>query len=75
MIMKRRSLSLTLAAALMLGSLWGCAAPDKSMRTTGQSGDELERSGDALFRSGDFPMAFVQYERSLRLDPQNTRVL
>ena len=71
---RRRSFTLILTIAFILESLW-CAGPGTSMRTTDQSGDELERSGDALFKNGDFPMAFVQYERLLRLDPENTSVL
>ncbi len=38
------------------------------------TGDELEMSGDAFLEKGNLPMAFVQYEKFLRLDPENARV-
>jgi len=36
---------------------------------------ELERSGDLLFSRGNLHMAFVEYEKCLKEDPKNTRIL
>jgi hypothetical protein len=36
--------------------------------------DEYEKLGDALLRKGNLHLAFMQYERSLRLNPDNIRV-
>ena len=36
---------------------------------------ELERAGDILFSQGNLHMASVKYTKSLKLDPDNTRVL
>jgi tetratricopeptide (TPR) repeat protein len=36
--------------------------------------DEYERLGDALLRKGNLHLAFFQYERSLKLNPNNIRV-
>ena len=38
------------------------------------TGDDYERLGDVYFSKGDSVMAFVQYEKSLRLTPDNTRI-
>ena len=38
------------------------------------TGDELEMSGDAFLAKGNLPMAFVQYEKFLRLDSGNARI-
>ena len=38
------------------------------------SGDEYERLGDALLSKKNLYMAYVQYEKSLKLNPQNIRV-
>lgn len=35
---------------------------------------ELEQAGNLMFLRGDFSMAFVQYEKCLSLDPENTHV-
>jgi tetratricopeptide (TPR) repeat protein len=37
--------------------------------------DELEQMGDVLLSRGDLQMAFVRYDKSLQLNPDNTRVL
>ena len=39
------------------------------------TGAELERAGDILFSRGNLHMASVKYTKSLKLDPDNTRVL
>jgi tetratricopeptide (TPR) repeat protein len=36
--------------------------------------DEYERLGDVLLRKGNLQVAFLQYERSLKLNPDNIRV-
>ena len=36
--------------------------------------DEYEASGDIYFKNGDYYMAFVQYEKSLKLRPNNVRI-
>ena len=38
------------------------------------TGEELEASGDRYFGNRDYYMAFVQYEKSLELQPDNIRV-
>jgi tetratricopeptide (TPR) repeat protein len=38
------------------------------------TGDELERSGDLLLSRGNLDKAFVQYEKALKLKPDNIRV-
>jgi tetratricopeptide (TPR) repeat protein len=38
------------------------------------TGDELERSGDLLLSRGNLSKAFVQYEKALKLKPDNIRV-
>jgi len=39
------------------------------------TGAELERAGDILFGQGNLHMASVKYVKSLKLDPDNTRIL
>jgi Flp pilus assembly protein TadD len=38
------------------------------------SSDEYEQRGDALLNKGNLYLAYVQYEKSLKLKPDNTRV-
>lgn len=38
------------------------------------SAEGLETSGDLHFANGDLSMAFVQYEKSLRMNPDNARI-
>jgi Flp pilus assembly protein TadD len=38
------------------------------------SAEGLETSGDLCFANGDLSMAFIQYEKSLRMNPDNARI-
>jgi len=39
------------------------------------SGNELETLGDTYFANGNLPSAFMNYEKALRINPKNARVL
>ncbi len=47
------------------------APPDKLPKMTGLDHEKL---GDTYFRQGNHEMAFVQYEKALRLHPSNARI-
>ena len=53
-------------------SLLDEAVPDKKLPPA--TAGELERMGDGYMKNGNQYMAFVQYERSLQLNPDNVRV-
>ena len=71
-------LSLPALFFVMTASLSGCALQQNNLRKdlSGQemSGSEIERLGDDYYNQGDFRMALVQYEKFLRLNPDNNRV-
>ena len=80
-----------LIVTLMSGILSGCAAQEQNLRTLGRyenlyepsdkktlpdmTSDELEKSGDDLLSRGNFYKAFVQYDKSLQLNPDNIWVV
>jgi tetratricopeptide (TPR) repeat protein len=71
--------SLLTMMVVMVGSLYGCAPQHQSLRADllppEPEVDEHERIGDAYFSQNNLQMALVEYDKSLGLDPDNTRVL
>ena len=80
-----------LIVTLMAGILSGCSAQKQNLRTQGRyeklyesadkktlpemTSDEFEKSGDVLLSRGNLYKAFVQYDKSLQLDPDNIGVV
>jgi tetratricopeptide (TPR) repeat protein len=77
-----KSLNLIVLFGATVASLIGCAATEQNLTRANNlkeeravTSEEYERSGDIYFNRGNLPMAFVQYERSLRFSRNNIRVL
>jgi tetratricopeptide (TPR) repeat protein len=52
------------------------ADPDTTPKALPEmSNNEFEGLGDTYFRNGNYPMALVNYENSMKADPDNIRVL
>jgi len=82
---------LIVSIGVIVGMLSGCASQKQDLRTQGRyenlyksadtktlpdmTSDEFEKSGDALLSRGNLPKAYVQYEKSLQLNPDNIGVV
>ncbi|MCK5505903.1 MAG: tetratricopeptide repeat protein, partial [Thermodesulfovibrionia bacterium] len=64
---------------VMAGSLYGCAPQQNNLRkdlpAQEMSGSEIERLGDVYLNQGNLQMALMQYEKFLKQNPENNRVL
>lgn len=80
----------TVVLGLTMGTLFGCAASEKQLKADGEytahyatadtvvspimTADEYERLGDMYYDKDNLHNAFLQYEKSLGLQPDNFRV-
>ena len=64
---------------IMTGGLFGCAHDKdnlgKALAAEDMSGSEIERLGDVYFNQGNLELALMQYDKYLRDNPDNARVL
>ena len=78
MLGKGNVINLLAMIVLIVGSFSGCAGQQNNLRNDlspqEMSGAEIERSGDVYFSQGNLQLALVEYEKFLKLNPDNNRV-